>query len=98
MSVHRGEHRNRHERANSAATFVDLKMKRLVRRIDARADCVNGEPEKIANRARCAGLDELESGRRLGQKIQRHHEKQVGDRKEKDARDISSPYAEDNDE
>ena len=63
------KHRDRHERTDSAATFVDRKMKGLIGSVDRCADGVDTDPHEIADGARGGRFDELQFHRRLREKI-----------------------------
>ena len=77
MTVDRRKHRDRHERTNSAATFVDGKVESLIRGVNRRSNGVDTDPEKVTDGARGRRFDELQFHRRLREKIQRHHEKET---------------------
>src|ERR1039457_3688586 len=76
-----GEHRDRHQGANTAATFIDLKLKGVVGCIHHRAEGADMNTDEVANGAGRSGLDKLQTYGRLREKIKRHHEKQKGDGK-----------------
>ena len=78
VAVDGGQHCNRHERADAAASLIDLELE--VRGVHRRADRVEMHPEKVADCGRRICLEELQTRGRLREEIQRHHEQEERNR------------------
>src|SRR5260370_20991770 len=92
MSVNRCEHCNRHQGVDSTASFINLKVKRVVSRIHYCADRVDADADQIANSTRNSGLKKLQPDRGLGEEIQRHHEKEECNWKQHNSTRRYSPH------
>jgi len=91
MAIDRGEHRNRHKRANPAAAFIYFEFECIVCGLDDGADALDVNTNEVADCARDSSLNELQLCRGLNEKIQRHHKQQERDWKKQYPRDRDSP-------